>query len=365
MKKEDRSHNERQPHLWEIRAVKDLFWILVAIVLVVISYHLRTVLLPVFLGLLLAYLFHPLISFIKNRWQIPVSVTITLILIVVTGLAAGAAVGLVPILIDQGDSLIANLPDYLETLRTKYSFLSARIPHDPGDIFTQFNLDTSAILPFLESVIGTSLTVFMWLVIIPFAFFVFSMRFESLVGKIETLIPSRNKKRSLRILNRMDGAVGSFFRGRLIISLIIALLFSGGWFLAGVPYWFVLGTATGLMSIVPYLSSVGWIAAVLVKYLDMTAGSGASGFDWLAVIVWPTVVFQGVNVLEEYVLTPWIQSKSTTLNPLTILVVVIIGGITGGLLGLLFAIPVAACIKIVLEEILYPKAVAKPDQENS
>ena len=78
--------------------------------------------------------------------------------------------------------------------------------------------------------------------------------------------------------------------------------------------------------------------------------------NWLAVIVWPTVVFQGVNVLEEYVLTPWIQSKSTTLNPLTILVVVIIGGMVGGLLGLLFAIPVAACIKIFLEEVMWSEA---------
>jgi len=350
------SSKNRTPHLWEITAVKDLFWMAAAVAVAIVFYHLRTVLLPVFLGLLLAYLFHPLTLFIKTRWRIPAPITISLILALITALIVAAAFGLVPVLVDQGQSLAKNLPHYLETLNAKYDIPSVNIPKDPQELFARINLDSSAILPFLESVIGTSLTVFMWLIIIPFSFFVFSLRFDGLAGRLESLIPTGHKERVLHILDRMDEAVGNFFRGRLIISLFIALLFSGGWFLAGVPYWFVLGTATGIMSMVPYLSSVGWIAAVLVKYLDMTAGSNSGGFDWLAVIVWPTVVFQGVNVLEEYVLTPWIQSKSTTLNPLTILVVVIIGGMVGGLLGLLFAIPVAACIKIFLEEVLWPEA---------
>jgi len=44
-----------------------------------------------------------------------------------------------------------------------------------------------------------------------------------------------------------------------------------------------------------------------------------------------------------------------------ITIVVIIGGIAGGILGLLFAIPVAACIKIFIEEVLFPKAASNPD----
>jgi len=355
MDREESSQNGRSFHLWEFQAVKDLFWIVMAAVLLIVFYHSRMVLLPLFLGLLLAYLFHPLISFIKNRWRIPAAVTISLILVAVTGLVAAAAFGLAPILIDQGKSLIENLPDYLETLRDNYGLPARIVPENPQDLFSRLNMDTGTVLPFLESIIGTSVMVFIWLIIIPFSFFVFSLHFDSLVKRAGDLIPARQKERVFRILGRMDEAVGSFFRGRLIISLIIALLFSAGWFLVGVPYWFVLGTATGLMSMVPYLSSVGWIAAVLVKYLDMHAGNGASGFDWLAVLVWPTVVFQGVNILEEYVLTPWIQSKSTSLNPLTILVVVIIGGMAGGLLGLLFAIPMAACVKIFIEEVLWPK----------
>jgi predicted PurR-regulated permease PerM len=355
MKKENKGQIKYSPHLWEITAVKDLFKITVFIVLVIIAWYLRSILLPVFLGLLLAYLFRPLIAFIQKHWRIHTTITTSFILILVIALVVAAGYFFIPVLIEQGQSLIKSLPDYLETLNTKYNLPIEGIPKAPGDLLRSLNLEKESLLPFLESVIGTSLTVFIWLIFIPFSFFVFSRRFDSLIQRVRSLIPDKNKEKVFFIIGRMDEAVGSFFRGRLIISLIIALLFSGGWLLVDVPYWFFLGTVTGLLSMVPYLSSLGWIAAILVKYLDMTTGSNASGFDLLAVIIWPTVVFQGVNILEEYVLTPWIQSKSTSLNPLTILVVVIIGGIIGGILGLLFAIPIAACIKIFIEEVLLPK----------
>lgn len=361
MKKDVRDHIEQPSHLWEITAVGDLFKITIIVILLIIIWNLKAILLPVFLGLLLAYLFRPLITSIQKHWRIHATITTSFILILVTALVVAAGYFLIPVLIEQGKSLLESLPDYLETLNTKYNLPIEGIPKAPEDLLGSLNLATDSILPFLESIIGTSLTVFMWLILIPFSFFVFSLRFDSLIQRIRSLIPDQNKKKVLFIIGRMDDAVGSFFRGRLIISLIIALLFSGGWLLVDVPYWFFLGTVTGLLSMVPYLSSLGWIAAVLVKYLDMTTGSNASGFDLLAVIIWPTVVFQGVNILEEYVLTPWIQSKSTSLNPLTILVVVIIGGITAGVLGLLFAIPVAACIKIFIEEVLLPKPASSPD----
>jgi predicted PurR-regulated permease PerM len=54
----------------------------------------------------------------------------------------------------------------------------------------------------------------------------------------------------------MDDAVGDFFRGRLLIALIMGILLSAGWFLTGVPYWFLLGMLTGLLNIVPYLSII-------------------------------------------------------------------------------------------------------------
>ncbi|MFO7980909.1 MAG: AI-2E family transporter [Candidatus Aminicenantes bacterium] len=340
------------PRLWEIRAVKDLMWLFLIILLLIAAYYLRSILLPIFLGLLLAYLFNPTIMAAKKRLRIPKQVTVLFLLAVAIAAVIAVIIWLIPPLIEQGTDFVQSVPDYWETLRDKYGVPLGEIPKKPGTVLERLHVRSESILPFVGSVIGTSVIVLFWVILIPVSFFVFSMNFNKIVENAKSYIPQKKKGRILHIFKRMDKAVGNFFRGRLFISLIIAVLFSAGWFLAGVPYWFLLGIATGFLSIVPYLSTIGWIAVLLVKYLEMTTGPQAPGFNFFAVILWPTVVYQGVNVLEEYVLTPWIQSKSTTLNPLTILVVVFVGGWIGGLLGLLFAIPVAACIKIFWEEVI-------------
>ncbi len=343
------------PHLWKITAVRDLMWIVSVILFLAICFYLRAILLPVFFGLLLAYLFNPAVNFAQANLHIPKQVTILFILTIAIAAVIAASIWLVPPLIEQGTNFVQSLPDYWETLRDKYGVPLGEVPQKPGALLEKLDVQSESIIPFIGGVIGTSVIILFWIILIPVSFFVFSINFNQFIFKAKSHIPLKKKDLILQILGRMDKAVGSFFRGRLLISLIISVLFSGGWFLAGVPYWFLLGITTGFLSIVPYLSTVGWVSAVLVKYLEMTTGAQPPGFDFLAVIVWPTVVFQGVNVIEEYILTPWIQSKSTTLNPLTILVVVFIGGWVGGLPGLLFAIPVAACFKIVWEEAIAPR----------
>jgi len=343
--------NKSGPHIWEITAVRDLFWAGLMVLIFIMAFYLRAILLPVFLGLLLAYLFNPTVNFSHKRLHFPKQLTIILILAAALALVIATSIWLVPPLIEQGTNLVRSLPDYWQTLREQYGVPLGELPQKPGAILEKLDVKSRTIIPFIGSVIGTSVMVFFWIILIPISFFVFSMNFNKIIQSIKKYIPPKKRKHTLHILSRMDNAIGNFFRGRLLISLMISVLFSAGWFLVGVPYWFLLGIATGLLSIVPYLSTIGWISVILVKYLEMTSGAEAVGFDLFAVIIWPTVVFQGVNVIEEYVLTPWVQSRSTTLNPLTILVVVFIGGWIGGLLGLLFAIPVAACIKILWEEL--------------
>ncbi|MBN2244711.1 MAG: AI-2E family transporter [Candidatus Aminicenantes bacterium] len=134
MKKENKGQIKYSPHLWEITAVKDLFKITVFIALVIIAWYLRSILLPVFLGLLLAYLFRPLISFIQTHWRIHATITISFILILVTALVVAAGYFFIPVLIEQGQSLIKSLPDYLETLNTKYNLPIEGIPKAPVNL---------------------------------------------------------------------------------------------------------------------------------------------------------------------------------------------------------------------------------------
>jgi predicted PurR-regulated permease PerM len=155
----------------------------------------------------------------------------------------------------------------------------------------------------------------------------------------------------------MDHATATFFRGRVLVSLMVAVLYSVGWWLADVPYWFILGTLAGALNVIPFASGIFWPVAVLAKYMDSLGGDG--GASMLAILVWPSVVFFVVQFLEGWVLSPWVQSDQMDMSAATVLIVVFIGGEIAGFFGLLLAIPVAACLKILFEELVEPRMLRR------
>ena len=76
---------------------------------------------------------------------------------------------------------------------------------------------------------------------------------------------------------------------------------------------------------------------------------------WWGILLWPTLVFSIVQIIEGYVLTPLVAGKATNLDPVTILVAVLAGGSVLGVYGMLLAIPLAACAKILIMDVLMPK----------
>lgn len=189
-------------------------------------------------------------------------------------------------------------------------------------------------------------------VVVLFCFFFFSWKFDEILGWFRPFIPASSKDQTLDMLAKMDMAVSSFVRGRLIQSLVMMVVLVIGFWLAEVPYWFLLGVATGLMNLVPFLPAVGWIVALILTVMTTLANGG--NFE-LGLILWPSVAYLVAQGLDGWLVEPLVQGKATNLDPLSVMLVVLIGGTLLGLLGMLLAIPLAACIKILARELVLPK----------
>lgn len=350
-------------HLWQITAVRDVILIVLCFSILWAGYSLRGILTPVLIGLLLAYLFSPLITYAQKYWHLPRPLTITLLLNVFVVAGVGLVIWLGPILQDQVATLTEKGPSYLEKLADQYGIdleypgehlqdAASTVRKNVVSIAQAAITGTSQAVGFIGSIVSATGYVLISSVLVPIYFFFFAWHFPAMVNKVKPYLPASKKDQIIKILHRMDGAVGGFFRGRFIVALLMGIMLSIGWLIADVPYWFLLGIVTGLLSIIPYGATLGWPFAVLLKYLDTTTGSAASDVDWLAIVVWPSVVYGAVQLLEGWLLTPWIQSQSTDLSAVTILIVVFVGGAVGGLFGLILAIPIAACVKILLQDVI-------------
>ncbi len=200
--------------------------------------------------------------------------------------------------------------------------------------------------------------------LIPFYFFFFSVWFPAVVRFGRNLIPMANRERTLELIGKMDAVVAGFVRGRIVVSLIMGVMLAIGWKVAGVPYSIVLGIVVGLFCAVPYLGAVGVPVAVGLLAFEEFSLVGSDIVWWRTILV-PTAIYGAVQVFEGYVLIPTIAGKATNLDPVTILVVVLAGGSIMGVYGMLLAIPVAACVKILCTDLLLPKIRAWTSGEAS
>lgn len=353
-------------HLWQIVPVRDFLWIAGAAFLLWFGYWLRGVFAPVLIGLLLAYLFNPLVAAAETRWRLPRVVTVTLLLLVMVLAGAAFAAWLGPLLMEQTQTLAKKAPQYVQSLSQRYGIqlgtlsdqiaaLAGRLQEDPMGVLQSLLVGTGQAFGMIGVVVGATTQALLYTVLIPIYFFFFAWHFDRITGRLIRFLPVSRRDRALEILRRMDDAVSGFFRGRLVVALLAGVLYAAGWALAAVPYWFLLGFVTGVLTIIPYVSVIAWPMAVLLKYLDVTTAADGAGFSWLSVVVWPSLPYLVVQLVEGWVLTPWIQSQSTDLSAVTVLIVVFIGGAVGGFYGLLLSVPTAACVKILLQEFIVPR----------
>jgi predicted PurR-regulated permease PerM len=194
--------------------------------------------------------------------------------------------------------------------------------------------------------------------LIPFYFWFFSISFPSAVAKLKMLIPLNHREGTVKLVVEMDRAVSGFVRGRIVISMIMAMLFAVGWKICGVPYAITLGLVVGVFSVVPYLSAVGLPVAIGLLMVEQLVLPEGSRMSWLWILLGPSLVYGIVQVLEGYVLIPIIAGRATDLGPVSIFVAVLAGAALAGVYGMLLSIPVAACLKIYGREVVMPRVKA-------
>ncbi|MFP6854374.1 MAG: AI-2E family transporter, partial [Opitutales bacterium] len=152
--------------------------------------------------------------------------------------------------------------------------------------------------------------------------------------------------------------VVAFFRGQLLIAMIMGSLYALGFYFAGLQFGLALGLLFGLLNVVPYLGSiVGLSVVVPLAYFQEGGGLNTLGFCMSA--------FAVVQLLESYYLTPKIMGRQTGMHPVVVIVAIFFWGTAlGGILGMIAAIPLTAFL-IVAWRLLRLKYLGEATIDNS
>lgn len=328
-----------------------------ALGVVLLLYLLRSLIAPMVIALLIAYAFNPLVNKLQ-KLKISRTLSITILSFC---LLVGAGLLLIYTAIVVKEEVVVfweRMPQYTQTYEQKLrpwiaNTFDWETPKDFQELLGQLKgkLKDPDLMKPLSTFLAQGLTNFisflvnlLSLLIIPvFSFYLLS-DYPTFYKRIEPYVPLRHRSRFQSLLNEIDGALGGFIRGQLLVCLIVGALTSLGLYLVGVDLAFIIGMASGLANIVPYL---GLIAGIFTSSLMAFLKFGDFTHPLMAVGVYAVV-----QTIDGFFITPRIVGKKVGLGPVIIISGLVVGGNLFGFVGILLAVPAMAVLKVLVKQLL-------------
>jgi len=321
------------------------FGVAVAAVLIVVVYYARTALLLVGLSLFVAAGLDPVVAWL-HRWM-PRPLAASIVIIAGLGLTAGFGDLVVPVLVHQVAHLAKALPRYFAQLQTNSSFLGRlnsryHLESAIKDALTQRSSSVaSGLIGFGRAVLGVLASGLIVAVVSIYLLFDLP-RFKRL---LYGLAPRSRRARTVLLGDQIFAKVGGYVLGNVVISVLTGVG-TYIWCVAfGVPYPLLLAALVAVFDLVPVVgSTVGGVVVALVALTVSVPIALATGLFYLA-----------YRLVEDYLLSPRIMRRTVDVPGLVTVVATLVGGVLLGVIGALVAIPIAAAVKLLLEELAAPR----------
>ena len=338
-----------EPVLSQTRVALQVIGIILAVAAALwMLQQLERVFLLLMLATLLAYVVDPLVQLGERPvWiggrsrRLARGPAIALVYVLVTGLACGAVMLLLPTIADQVDDIAARAPVYTQSILTwehgwaRY-YQRLRIPGGLRQTIDQSVVATSAAaLEYArQSVLAVAgaLSHIPFLLLIPILGFFLLKDGASLRRMLVRALPQRGRWRSHKLVEELNSTLAAYTRAQLLACVLVGTLSGIGFAVIGIPYAALLGVLAGVLELIPL---VGPFALAVVAALV-----GALHAPMLA--VWAVGFLAVLRVVEDYVMYPRLLRRSVHLHPLAVILAVLAGSELDGVAGMFLAIPVVA-----------------------
>ena len=282
-----------------------------------------------------------------NRHGIRRWAAVVIVILALFAFVGGFVAAAIPPVSAQTSTLISELPKYVHQLQDHSSTLGRLNDkyHIEQRVSSLLSTKGSALV---GGVIGAGQIVIstlssMLLVAVMTVYFLIGMPQTKLF--LYHLVPHSRRTRVVLLGDEIFTKVGGYVLGNVITSFIAG---AGTflWMLAwGIPYPALLGLLVFLLDLIPIIGSM--VGGVIVTLVALTVS--------LPVAIATLVFYAGYKLAEDYLLVPRIIGHTVKVAPLGGMVAIVLGGVVMGIVGALIALPVAAAIQLLLQEITFPR----------
>jgi predicted PurR-regulated permease PerM len=342
---------------WTMRAVVLATLIAVGIGLAfLLLYRFYMIVFLFFVAFSLATAMKPIVGWLQKR-NIPLVLGILPLYLGILGLIAGFIWFMGPLLVTQFVTFVRELPAYYSTLRLYLQnspnellqTVGSSLPLQLSLPLTQLSsattitdVATDPIGLVGKAVSNTGKTLFMLIGVLLLAYY-WLVEGDVIIRRLVLRTRLEQREQIRELITEIEGKIGGYFRGQLLLCLIIGILSLVAFLLIGVPNALMLGLISGVTEAIPILGpTLGAVPAIL-----MTLSTDPEKSLWVIVAM---VIIQS---LENNFLVPRVMDKSVGVNPLITILSIAAFGLLFGFVGAILAIPLAAILQILVSRLLF------------
>jgi predicted PurR-regulated permease PerM len=324
-----------------------LLLLIVGALLALTVYTIGSIVAIFLLAMLFAFVIAPAVDWLESHGM-PRLLASTIMFFVSLGAFIVVAYFLSPLLYDQVmvlqervsfGEMRKSLPQFEKQLVRSLSFLGVRDLHLTTKIEDFISALFDNVLNIASGIVG--LMIFVVMTLISTFFLIKDGR--KLKKSLIEVVPNQFFEMSLSILHKIDWSLGAYLRGILLDAFVIGLVTTFAMWLLDIPNFYLIGMVAAFANLVPYLGPP--TAALVASTISIiTLGT----FEQVPLIL---ITFTLIRLLDDSLIQPLTISQSVKLHPLTIIFTILIGGQLFGIIGMLFAVPVAGVMKVVAWEL--------------
>ncbi|MEX0616309.1 MAG: AI-2E family transporter [Candidatus Woykebacteria bacterium] len=321
---------------------KSIFTTITILGFLLVAWKLKGIIFALIISVILMSGFSPLVDWFEKK-GINKVVAVALTYVIAIGTLGLILFIILPPLIIQTREFFQDLPFYITTVSENLNNNQQFTAINSEDIA---KILSSRIEGILSEALGIILNVFTgFLTFITVAVFTFYLLLEKdrIKKNVHVLFPHLPKERVTSVVHKIDEKLGAWLRGQFALMVIIGIMSWVGLSLLRVDFALPLAVLAGLFEIIsvigPILASVPAIIIALVQYGSPIPALGVAALYIL------------VQQLENNLIVPKVMEKAVGVHPLAIILAILIGSSLFGIMGVVLAVPIAATIQVIVEDI--------------
>lgn len=334
---------------------KVIFWSGTFLVLASFIYLTSDTLAPFIIAFIFAYLLHPIIESNARKFKLPRSLITTGIFAVFISSFIFGVMVLVPVIYRQIAAFISKIPGYKNTFEVGVSDLIAKLDNIDPDLGNKITDSLQTIVNSVFSLVAlaanniwgytlATLNFFTIIALVPIILYYFLRDWPQMVQTVQSVLPVKEKGKIGEIFLGINQLLSAYIRGQLNICLILSVYYVVGLTFIGLDLSLLLGMIAGFSIIIPF---IGTFISLFLMLTSCYFTYGAS-----VEILYVLILFTIGYISESYFLTPKIIGGRIGLHPVWIIFAVFAAGSVFGFVGIIFAIPIAGIIRLLLSHII-------------